>query len=54
MRATNAPKPFDLAQNLTLLIALVVVRFFLTPCFSVSRQLCGLKSASQFGINFKN
>ena len=52
MRATNTPKPLDLAQNLTLLIALVVVRFFTTLSFSVSCSLCGLKTASRFGVDF--
>jgi len=55
MRATNTPNPLDLAQILTLLIALVVVRFYYHALFFVvSRQLCGLKSASRFGVDFKN
>gem|GEM_PF-6409074 len=37
MRATNTLNPFDLAQNLTLLIALVVHSFLLISMLSTTR-----------------
>ena len=48
MRAKNTLKPFDLAQNLTLLIALVVVRFYYHALFF--SQLLALLIKNCFSI----
>ena len=52
MRATNTPKPFDLAQNLTLLIALVVHSFLLISMLSSIRLVHALYKFQMVNFSF--